>query len=639
VASGEVGVKTCSSGVRREIKPVPACQDFEASVESCRCFDYITNGLWSDPHTDIECLQLAKAETSKALGADCHQISNVKEVFRTENGCIVNSCAPGWVPSTARHACVRDLKALSLRMTRVRFRDSGSGAATFDFHIIIDLAHLMEALHHLRAHANQLRNNPTALDISAVLTITDEIVQASTELFMSHTVGSFLNHTSRLLNIARRADDKLGECELVDDHDLDGLRADIEVFVQLTADILLWYRNSTGAHALPESTSPDTPITLSLNKLLDDLGLGSVKTLIEVGGLGNTLTGVTNDLLDGLAIGPANERRQLGISTLLEEVKGLLALVLKLGDLGSLLSLKTKSSEKPAMLAPVSLATLGLMTSTNISELSDGLDLLVLAATNARTTLSKYGDCGNLVDELSLVVKTAIAIKTSGGQFSLDQNIDLPFPIPALDPVAPSKPVSAPLEHASTADTLRQPKEEPVIIVLDGLLHHLGLGRVSANMTIGGLGPGLSGTLNDILSLLNAGGRKLARRRGTEVPSAIFSNSELAKAFTTVVEGAIDLESKAAGPGPAATLLGGLMPPVLASLQAVLGSPTVVGLISAVDDLLGAAKEMDKSLIKCECTSVAVLDSSGRFVAAATGIQRWMGEHPDVVRTDGVDEK
>jgi hypothetical protein len=165
----------------------------------------------------------------------------------------------------------------------------------------------------------------------------------------------------------------------------------------------------------------------------------------------------------------------------------------------------------------------------------------------------------------------------------------------------------------------------------------VGFGGTTANISIGGLDERLSGMLNGVLALLNTGGKRLDRRGGFETSSAIFVDPELANAFRTAVEGVIDLESKSAGPGPLTTLLAGLMPPVLSSLQAVLGSPTVTELISAVDGLLGVAKTMDKALTGCNCTSGPVLESSRRFVAAAGGMQNWINEHPDIARTGGTE--
>lgn len=528
------------------------------------------------------------------------------------------------------------------RVARVKARDTESESPALDIHVVIDLAHLMRALNSLRVHSGILRKNPTTPETSVVLAHTDKIVKTSTKLFLVHTSGSFFNLTMELLLYARRLENKLSlDCDLADDHHFDDVRADAGVLISLTSDMLHWH-HIADEHGSSGSTSSDVPIVISLSRLLADLGLGDIKTSIAASGLGE-LSSDVNAILDGLSIGPGGERgkenaRGLGLDALVQQVEGLVGLVLKLGDLDFLLSPKTLSSTKRAALAPISLATLGLMSSTDIAGLSNSLDLVVFASTNARTALSQYGDCGNLVDELSLVAKTAIAIKVACEDFTPSEAIDLPFLIPALEPASPLAPVTSPALRASTTDTLVESKEAPVVIVLDGLLHHLGLGGVSANMTVSGLSPGLSGTLNGILRLLNAGGSKLAARDGgVSFSSVVFSDAGLARAFMVAVESAIDLESKSTTSGPVASLLAGLLPPVLASLQAVLGSPTAIGLVSAVDGLLASAKKMDKSFTSCNCSTGPVSDSSERFVAAVMDIQGWVNDNPDVVRTEGAD--
>ncbi|KXN82957.1 hypothetical protein AN958_02040 [Leucoagaricus sp. SymC.cos] len=570
-------------------------------------------------------------------GVNHCQVPEVDVAPCAGHDCIVESCLDSSFSFPKRDVHIQRPRSLSHRMKRIKTRETqGNSGVTLDIHVVIDLAHLLRALQDLRVQYNSLPRNATK-ETSIARAEAEEIILVTTDLFMSRSIKAFFSHAKELWTIAKRAEDRLSTCEFAELHELDGLRADVRVFIDLTTDILRRCRNSTHADELEGSTS-EMSLIISLDQLFGDLGLGEVKAVVKAQG-GSTV----GEVLDTLAVSSEDESqeeaiRDLGIGNLIEQVENLVGVVFKLGDSVSLLSLRTKSSADYGALAPVSLATLGLMTSTSISGLSNNADLLVRASTDAHTALSMCPDCDNLVDKLSFVIKTAIALKATCEEFPSGEEIELPFPIPILEPTPPSSPTSAPVEHTSTADTLRQHQGAPVVIVLDGLLHDFGFAGVSANMTIGGLSPKLSGALNGILGLLNAGGKKLTRREGAGVVSAVFLDTDLAKAFTTAVEGANDLELKSASPGPVATLLAGLMPPVLASLQSVLGSPTITGLISAVDGLLGAAKEMDKSLTDCNCTTVSVLESSGRFVASVMEIQGWIEEHPDVVRTDGADE-
>lgn len=512
--------------------------------------------------------------------------------------------------------------ALSVRVRRSQTRGPGNDGVTLDFHIIIDLTRIMRVLSNLRIHTSDLRKNSTLANTSAILVSSDEIVQVGTKVILSRSVSSLLSHTAELFNLAQRADVKQSDYALGEDLVLDLIKVDVAALVDLTADILYWYQYSANGHMSSNLNVSDIPITISLSQLFDTLGLGSIENTIKASGPGHDVSGP----LGVHSIDSDGERqgsiRSPGINSLLEQVEKLVNFVLQLEDLSSLLPSDAEDSEKLVTLAPVSLSVLGLVTSTNVSELSSSLDFLVLASSNARMTFSRCGDCGTFVDELSLVVKTAIAIKASCEDFPPSQEIKFPFSIAALKFGSPS----ASGVHASTMDAYPQPKGTPVVIVLDGLLHRLGLSGASANMTIDGLDAGLSGTLNDVLGWLHARTREMAKE-DNDFFSVIFSDPGLAKAFTTVVEAAINLELKLVDPGLIASLLAGLLPPVLVSLQAVLDSQTVTGLVPVVDNLLGSAKEIDTLLTNCNCATALLLESSGIFVTAVMDIQSRINEH------------
>ena len=508
-------------------------------------------------------------------------------------------------------------RALSVRWRRSQAPENDG--VTLNLHIIIDLTHIMRVLSNLRIHTSDLRKNSTLVNTSAILVSTDEIIQVGTKVILSRSVSSLLSRTAELFNLAQRADVKQSDYALGEDLVLDLIKVDVAALVDLTADILYWYQYPPDGHM---SSDLNIPITISLSQLFDTLGLGSVDNTIKVSGPDHDVGGP----LGVHSIDSDGERRGLirspGINSLLEQVEKLVKFVLQLEHLSSLLPSDAEDSEKLVTLAPVSLSVLGLVTSTNVSELSSSLDFLVLASSNARMAFSRCGGCGTFVGELSLVVKTAIAIKASCEDFPSSQEIKVPFSISALKFGSPS----APDVHASTMDTYPQSKGTPFVIVLDGLLHQLGLSGVSANMTIDGLDAGLSGTLNGVLGWLHARTRETVQE-DNDFFSFIFSDPGLAKAFTTVVETAINLELKLADLGPIASLLAGLLPPVLVSLQAVLGSQTVTGLVPVVDDLLGSAKEIDTLLTNCNCATALLLESSGLFVTAVMDIQSRINEH------------
>ena len=150
----------------------------------------------------------------------------------------------------------------------------------------------------------------------------------------------------------------------------------------------------------------DVPITISLSQLIDTLGLGSIETRPRC----------------QQAIGHPSHRyaRSLGIDFLLEQTGNLYWLEF------SPVFRRGKSCKAGNIYSCFSGYSWD-ETSTDGPGLSGSLDFVVLASSNARTTLSRCGDCGTLVDELSLVIKITIAIKTSWENLPLSSEIKLPL--------------------------------------------------------------------------------------------------------------------------------------------------------------------------------------------------------------------
>lgn len=546
---------------------------------------------------------------------------------------------------------------MSRRNKRSVARQLGDGTITLDIHVTINMVRLLRAIGELYTHSSFLRkqSDPRA---RSIMRSCDRLDQLAIDMVGSDTLGSFLDSTYGLLNVAQLLDGLLSS---LNSTGLELLQADLGTIVASSTNILSWYHfpgsgvsgsgvsgsgisgsGVPGSSTSGSSSSVDlnTPITITLNRWLGDLGLNGVKTTVRYGGLGGLGTAI-NGLLDGLGIGPADEGQALPANASFDD-----ALHMQMGALLGY-ALDVDSSVPPAspappigtvstssapqvgsgppagsavtgesldlqtILAPVSRATLGLLLATDLSALLDYVDLIIAASTNARTTLDLYDNFDGMTTQLSLVTKTASDVKSlCSKQLGSDASL------------ASGRKVAA----------AKAPGDGSVVIPLDGLLYSLG---ISGNVTVGGLGRGFSAALNGILNAFNLGATRARRAGGgsAAVNSAIFMDSSLTQLFRAAVEYAIDLEMKtASSPGPVASLLAGSMSSVISSMQAMLGSPTVAGLIGEVDGLLRATRKMNRSLTACHCTSLPVEESTGRFVGAVKEVGRWLDEHARMSR-------
>ncbi|KAF9451571.1 hypothetical protein P691DRAFT_773008 [Macrolepiota fuliginosa MF-IS2] len=596
----------------RQNAAVHECLDVKTATESCG-----------------GCLK-SSSEQSQAVGVNCRLIAYVDQVACTEGRCVVETCAAGWVPSAQRGACVLGATAAS-RMKRSKAR--GGQTADLDAQVTTSMAHLLGVVYDLRGRVSRVSNS-SATEVPIVLDAAGKISRATTDLVTSATIGSLLRNTEKLLNLARLLGDLLSTCGCVKDLGLQKLREDADILVVLTTEILDSYSRSPPPGS-PSAVDLEAPITISLNSLLGELGLDGIKAVIKVGGLGSGLANTLNGLLNGLSIGPADERREApndrGVNALLEQLEGLVSLVLELGDLSSAVRSRTKNAvDLPALLVPVSLAVFDLLGSKNLSGLLASIGHLIIASTKARKGLSSCDLCDAVENKLAEVIRSATDVRALCAEIPLGDDVST-FASRHTHPV-----VSVAVREAP-APVSRHSNGGSVIIVVDGLLHSLGLSVISGNATISGLGVGLSGILNGILNALNAGPGETSDAGGTSGPAAVFVNLELTRLLAAVVKVAIDLESKLAPSTPGSRRLSSLMTSVVSSLQAVLASPTVAGLVSEVDHLLGVAKEMGGSLAGCHCATEHVLISAEQLLDATLIVKVWFDQHPDVIRTHQAD--
>jgi hypothetical protein len=179
------------------------------------------------------------------------------------------------------------------------------------------------------------------------------IVSATIDLLQSPTVNSLVTSTDQLINACTALANVFAGCGCVAYLGLDDAVEYLTHITEAALGLKNWYATnpivispslSTIPSSLPPKESGDLPIVLGLNHLLDGLGLGDIKSVTSIDGLGSGLNSVVNGLLDGLGIGPNGVRRRQPTrrqysthvdSQLATKVYALIDLNLGLSDAGS----------------------------------------------------------------------------------------------------------------------------------------------------------------------------------------------------------------------------------------------------------------------------------------------------------------
>ncbi|KAF8955041.1 hypothetical protein BDZ97DRAFT_1765558 [Flammula alnicola] len=307
------------------------------------------------------------------------------------------------------------------------------------------------------------------------------------------------------------------------------------------------------------SDSGDVPIVIDLDHLLAGLGLGGIKTVASVDGLGNGLDTTTDGLLNGLDIGPDDVRRRRAVmkrqnlmterakrqivananatvdSDLLGLIDALVDLVLGLNDAAT--SLPTPATIVPTHATTVHVSVVPLSTLSGSKPVSSGLtpsvdSSLVDSIVNATTALLSSATMDELVAETDALVSASIlALTTVEGcgcmqDLGLDSVYDYLVKIvdaslglqdwchghlgssSGSSPSAPFRSPAPPTPSSSGTSA----GDEPLVVGLTKLLNGLGLGIKTDVVVDGLLGNGLDHTVNSLLNGLGIGPNGARRR-------------------------------------------------------------------------------------------------------------------------------
>lgn len=322
----------------------------------------------------------------------------------------------------------------------------------------------------------------------------------------------------------------------------------------------------------------DTPIVVGLSDLLSRLTLGllgPIKLSVKVDGLGAGLSYDINNLLNGVGLGPQNAKRE----SVLNVDSFLSTNVLALGQLKVLINLVVHLQRSMTSLSSSeSVSCLGLVQPTLMKEIVDGLTAITYSSTasaslsNLNRILAAEADLQkslqkcrldtaveDLIDLLVNITETTLRflevcktglVTSSGTTFShrptmlpaislnssttssiITSSSTQPSPLPTalsvdIGSLANTHGSSSlnPTSSRTRSLTISRPtpsrtplSNDEIVLALNHILSSLGLAEVKGVVTIGGLGPGLTESVNDLLDGLGIGRDDLHRRHKRQV--------------------------------------------------------------------------------------------------------------------------
>jgi hypothetical protein len=281
------------------------------------------------------------------FGKDCSQLSNALEVQCTNRSCVVHRCKEGFEPNETQRACIRS------RMKKIRKRQepsTTSGVVYADSRLRGQLVSIFNLA--LKLKQDYVLLSSSDVDIVYKHRVAKDsvylLLQSLANVLTSPDVASLVINTNALLESTFALDKRFKSCECVDDLGLHHLVADTDSLLAATIDLNRWLAsNSLGTVVTPGATNNSSseyaavnetanlPIVLDLSGLLDQLGLGAIKSDLTIGGLDSGTNALVNSLLDSLGIGPSGaEKRSTDLDTNLDALLDLtLRLVLDTNDI------------------------------------------------------------------------------------------------------------------------------------------------------------------------------------------------------------------------------------------------------------------------------------------------------------------
>lgn len=283
-----------------------------------------------------------------------------------------------------------------------------------------------------------------------------------------------------------------------------------------------------------------------------------------------------------------------------------------------------------------------LLTSATVSDLVSNTANLLDTCSLLSSMLYSCG-CAQalgLVDsaaELQSLITAISALKT----WCQDNPVAVGLPLPTPTAYTPSLPSTS--VATSATSTSGNEGDTPIVIGLSDLLSGLQLlGSVKSNVTVGGLGSGMSETVNDLLNGLDIGPGNAKRR---DVSDAV--NSTISSELRSQLEGLVDLvlaleDSMSSLPShdpesSTSSLDDQSVLGVAYAMGQLLQSQTTAALLTNVEDFIDAASLLQEDFTACACTQALGLDQAVKFLGlitdAAVALKSWCASNSIVAPT------
>ncbi|KJA21789.1 hypothetical protein HYPSUDRAFT_202698 [Hypholoma sublateritium FD-334 SS-4] len=605
------------------------CVDVQTTEDSC--------GGCVVPHSFTEA-------SAQSLGKDCTNVFHAKRSTCFESQCIVNSCSEGWIPNSTKDGCIASPGSLS-RMRRVQKRgDPLSANVTDTVNVNSDLLTQLVALSKAVVDLSSLTSSSLGISListsnttSSIYALFEDINRATGSLLASSTISQLETNTAALFNISALLASILSTCGCTKTLGLTDASAELQSLVSYLSALTSWYtqnaivpgstRSNTGSSSV---NSPNQPIVLGLSTLLSDLGRYGTSEIDTIGLSPN----------DG-----TNNHANVTIhSDLVTKIIALVNLVIKLHDDASPTtgspppqpSTSSSSTDAAGLINPIITSTTSLVISATVASFVNATESLIQACSAANSSLGTYGLEG-LAADLEEVTVAALGIQSYYQGHPITTSPTPTAPASLGISTKPTPPAALPpAPNASTSD------DAPIVIGLSDLLTGLQLlGPIKANVTVGGLGAGLSDGIDNILDGLDIGPVNARRRDVSANVSAAISSglrSQLAGLFDLVLALEDSMSSLSTTDSTTSPTLNNQS--VLGIVHAtghLLQSSTVGSLLNNIDALINATSALQDQFTACSCTEALGLDKAVRFLdrvsEAAVGLKNWCASNDIVAPT------
>lgn len=533
-------------------------------------------------------------------GTDCTRISNVKTTKCSGQRCIVSKCKVGWLPNVVQDACILDSDSHPKLRKVLKREDPSDANTTANQDVSSDLLAKIGAIVRL---VSGLDCNPLLSQIPANLSSSAAVISdlfsgvdiATLTLISSTTVPALLHNLDTLSNVSSLLSSTISSCECGTDLGLTDLEDALGNIVAASLNVRSW-----SAHNLLTS--------LNLSALLSGLSLTNCS--VPAGAIVSPdLVNQIESLVD-LVIGLADASTSL--------------LPPSSGATGLPMSSTDPSSINADIINSIINTTTYIVNPLTVNSLVSAISELVTLSGHASNL---FDQCG-CVNALGLEPLVANLVQVTNAALSMKDWCDT-HPVASIPP--------APAIGSSTAGTstsISNTDDLPIDVGLSNLLSLLGPVESGVHS---GLRPTTSTLANGLLG--NMGG--LLGTGDASSPAGAVLNPELVTRLEGLVNLVTQLQSSYLPSGPAASLNAStlldpnLVVDIVQKTASLLGSPTVISLVTNIDALITASSVLQTALTNCSCADILGLDGMVNYLLLVTnatlGLKDWCSSNSPVI--------